>query len=138
MAEQPKTPTPTTSPPIPATMVTRSADFRIYSSNFFRLRLGAGETTIVFCTATDVPVSMGVPMRGQAAGQFMNVIQEDFAVTITWPVLKTLLQHAGQMLEAVEKEIGPIRSLKSVTSEEKAVERYRQILRATLPPPEIT
>jgi hypothetical protein len=137
MAEQPASATPTPPLPAAATIVARAADFRIFSSNFFRLRLGPGETTIVFCTATDVPAGMPLPVqvpgRGQTGAQFLNVIQEDFAVTVTWPVLKTLLLHAGQMLEAIEKEIGPIRSLKSTTSQEKAIERYRQVVRATLP-----
>ncbi len=109
-------------------IVTRALDFKARYSNYFRMRVGPGECTVTFCTITDVPA----PQAPAGFPQIINMVQEDFSLTVTWPVLKALTEQLGEVLRAVEEEVGKQRSFRTILTSEQAVESYRQNIRANL------
>lgn len=109
-------------------VVTRSEAFKLLYSNFFRIRVGPGECIITFGSVNDVPEQLVNPAATSIPPNVVNFIQEEFAVALTWPVMKTLIQQLTDVLIAAEKETGTVRAVKSIFPSEKMIERYGQLL----------
>jgi hypothetical protein len=122
-------------PPPQAMIITQSPAFRLLYSNFFRLRVAPGECMMTFATVLDVPVqplgATSITTTSQTP-QLTTLVQEEVAVVLPWPVLKTFVQHLNDMVRAIEKEAGTIRPVKSPYSDEQLVEIYSKALRTML------
>lgn len=110
-------------------MVTRAPDFKARYSNYFRMRIGPGECIVTFCTITDAPVpqvsAIGLPQQ-------ITLLQEDFSLTVTWSILKSLVQQLDEVLQAVEQETGKQRPVRTSLTSEQAIQAYRNNLRQNL------
>jgi hypothetical protein len=112
---------------------TRSNAFRLLYSNFVRMRVAPGECMITFATVTDVPVQVPVQGQNQVANiTTRNIIQEELAVALPWPVLKTLVMQLNDVLRAIENQVGPIKGTKSTATSDQLVKAYEQVLQQML------
>jgi hypothetical protein len=126
------------SAPLPQALVTRSPTFRLLYSNFFRLRVAPGECGLTFATMLDVPSqplgAISITTTSQTP-PLTTLVQEEVAVVLPWPVLKTFVHHLNNTVRAIEKEVGTIRAVKPAATDEQMVEIYSKALRSMLSEP---
>lgn len=88
------------------TSVIRSSEFRRVHSNITKYRIGQGEITVVFSSATEVPNSPS-PFT----------IVEEAEVSMTWIQAKILRDSLTSALKAVEAQFGKIPEAQKILPE---------------------
>ena len=94
----------------PQQQVVRSPAFRLIYASVHRTRIGHGDCTLTFSSVLDLP---GAPL---------NLIQEEFAVTLSWSLLKSLGNEINDAVKAIEEVMGEIPSIPTVRSHEEFAE----------------
>lgn len=85
---------------------------------------------MTFATILDVPTQ---PISATSQMPLLTtLVQEELAVVLPWPVLKLFVQNLSDMVRAIEQEVGTLRPVKSVRTDEQMVEMYSQALRSML------
>jgi hypothetical protein len=84
---------------------------------------------ITFATVTDVPIQVPVQGQNQVANiTIRNVIQEELAIALPWPVLKTFVMQLNDVMRAIENQVGPIKATRSGATSDQLVKAYEQVL----------
>jgi hypothetical protein len=85
-------------PDPPTVSFTRSDEYKTVFSNFFRIRVGLGEITLIFSKIAHTPGILAEP----------NVVEEQMEVALTWSSIKMLQLHLSSLISGIEQEVGEI------------------------------
>jgi hypothetical protein len=84
-------------PPSSELSWSRSPEFDLIFSNFYKTRIGTGDFTLTFASLRDAPGIASV-----------NDIKEHVQIAMSWPMLKMLSMSLKTTVDAIENQLGPI------------------------------